>query len=173
MVLTWDHTAWYRGPMKFGNRAMLKVYLEAADLDRFCARALAEGKATADYARTLILEHLNADSDGEPVRRDPPVRDAGRSAAVAGRSADSDEPVPDTPAEPPTVVAIDTKKELPKSAHPGAGVFNAPLDLFEPAYKSHVVSCSCALCESAVKAGLKEDRRTKKEEKKPPNRRKT
>lgn len=77
------------------------------------------------------------------------------------------------PEEPKPVVAIDTKKEVApaqKSDHPGAGLFNAPLNLFEPAYKSHPASCLCALCESAIKAGLKEDRRPKKTEEKKPAR---
>ena len=89
--LTWDHAAWYRGTMKFRDRAMLKVYMEAADLDKFAAMALAERRSTADFARELILEKLNAGGDDQNLRRDPQLPLAGGSTPSSVRPAQHDD----------------------------------------------------------------------------------
>lgn len=169
MRLTWSYRTWYRGPMKFRDRALLKVYLEAEDLARLSGQAQGVGKPAAEYARELVLEHLNAGREGENLRGDSELPAVQGSAPDAGRSVPAHQP----PAV-PKPIAVPRPKTEPAgplfAKHPGAGIFNAADDLSEPQYKSHSPECSCFLCESAIKAGLKDDKRAKKEEKKPAKR---
>lgn len=76
--------------MRFTERALLKVYLESSDLARLVDRA--GGTHAAEYARNLILEHLNGVSrpgksedetgDGKNLRDPgPPGMDPGRAGA--------------------------------------------------------------------------------------------
>jgi hypothetical protein len=146
--------------MKFQDRVVLKVYLERQDMDRFAGLANEQRRATADFARELILEKLHAGGDGQNLRGDPELPPLPRSTP------DTERPV--ATRQPPTSPRPKSEPAGPLFAgsHPGAGIFNAANDLSEPEYKSHDADCPCFLRESAIKAGLKPDKRVKKEEKK-------
>ena len=61
--------SWYHGPMKFEDRALLKVYIEAVDLQRIEGLARGAGKKVGEYARDLILGRIGSgDSRGSSVR---------------------------------------------------------------------------------------------------------
>jgi len=53
---------------RFTERAMLKVYVERADLMKLTERARVDGRDVSEYVRGLLLEHLNGTGDGENLR---------------------------------------------------------------------------------------------------------
>jgi hypothetical protein len=82
----WDHD----GPMpRFAERALLKVYLERADLDRLTAAASENQRLASEYVRDLVLEHLNGSGDDQPVRRAHPDGLGARRSAEPRRPSQS------------------------------------------------------------------------------------
>jgi len=67
---------------QFEKRARLAIYLENSDLQRLTAKARAEGKLLAEWARETLLGELGGNSE---VRSKPAIRVAGRGAAELER----------------------------------------------------------------------------------------
>jgi hypothetical protein len=61
----------------FTERTRLVIYVEATDLERFTARARAEGRTVVEWARETLLGEF-AESNDEVLRRATPVRVAER-----------------------------------------------------------------------------------------------
>jgi len=70
---------------RFTERAMLKVYVERADLLKLTERARVDGRDVSEYVRGLLLEHLNGNGDGENLRRVEPVRVVRRGTPALDR----------------------------------------------------------------------------------------
>lgn len=148
---------------------------------RLDSEQLAAWQKAADTAGLKLAEWMRRKCDGDEstdAQDVPRVPDApsGGGDTFAGSRIEVDPSIPpveihlrDSAGTVHKIVNVGTK--TPKSPHPGGGLFNAPTDLFEPAYKSHPSDCRCMICESAIKAGLKEDRRPKKNEEKKPAKR--
>lgn len=84
--LTRAHGSWSHRPMKFEDRALVKVYMERRDVERV---EVVAGKAgVAEWVRNLILRKLeNGSSDEKDVQRAGDLgMGRGRTGARAGRA---------------------------------------------------------------------------------------